>query len=109
MIHEAYHDMFLLITMYVLLEQTMKPAVQTLTMGTMNTTQFKTIIPLATSPNVQQIQVPGSKFHYVRLVPASTASGSSQTVSSSSSTNTQPLSQGLLHENFILLLLKSYV
>ncbi|XP_055495396.1 protein lin-54 homolog [Leucoraja erinacea] len=73
--------------------KTMKPAVQTLTMGTMNTTQFKTIIPLATSPNVQQIQVPGSKFHYVRLVPASTASGSSQTVSSSSSTNTQPLSQ----------------
>ncbi|XP_078257535.1 protein lin-54 homolog [Rhinoraja longicauda] len=73
--------------------KTMKPAVQTLTMGTMNTTQFKTIIPLATSPNVQQIQVPGSKFHYVRLVTASTASGSSQTVSTSSSTNTQPLSQ----------------
>lgn len=36
--------------------------------------QFKTIIPLATQPNVQQIQVPGSRFHYVRLVTASTAS-----------------------------------
>uniref|UniRef100_UPI00398E31DC protein lin-54 homolog isoform X1 n=2 Tax=Pristiophorus japonicus TaxID=55135 RepID=UPI00398E31DC len=71
--------------------QTVKPAVQTLTMGTMNATQFKTIIPLATPPNVQQIQVPGSKFHYVRLVTATTASGSPQTVSSSA--NTQPLSQ----------------
>ncbi|XP_067846043.1 protein lin-54 homolog isoform X1 [Heptranchias perlo] len=73
--------------------QTVKPAVQTLTMGTMNATQFKTIIPLATPPNVQQIQVPGSKFHYVRLVTATTASVSPQTVSSSSSTNTQPISQ----------------
>ncbi|XP_051865532.1 protein lin-54 homolog [Pristis pectinata] len=73
--------------------KTVKPAVQTLTMGTMNTTQFKTIIPLATPPNVQPIQVPGSKFHYVRLVTATTASGSSQAVSSSSSTNAQPLSQ----------------
>uniref|UniRef100_UPI00398F856C protein lin-54 homolog isoform X3 n=1 Tax=Pristiophorus japonicus TaxID=55135 RepID=UPI00398F856C len=71
--------------------KTVKPAVQTLTMGTMNATQFKTIIPLATPPNVQQIQVPGSKFHYVRLVTATTASGSPQTVSSSA--NTQPLSQ----------------
>ncbi|XP_069781553.1 protein lin-54 homolog isoform X2 [Narcine bancroftii] len=41
--------------------KTVKPAVQTLTMGTMNTTQFKTIIPLTTPPNVQQIQVPGTK------------------------------------------------
>ncbi|XP_067846084.1 protein lin-54 homolog isoform X2 [Heptranchias perlo] len=73
--------------------KTVKPAVQTLTMGTMNATQFKTIIPLATPPNVQQIQVPGSKFHYVRLVTATTASVSPQTVSSSSSTNTQPISQ----------------
>ncbi|XP_072770278.1 protein lin-54 homolog isoform X2 [Nerophis lumbriciformis] len=37
--------------------------------------QFKNIIPLATQPNVQQIQVPGSRFHYVRLVTATTASG----------------------------------
>ncbi|XP_038647610.1 protein lin-54 homolog [Scyliorhinus canicula] len=70
--------------------KTMKPAAQTLTMGTMNATQFKTIIPL-TPPNVQQIQVPGSKFHYVRLVTATTASGSPQAVSSS--TNAQSLSQ----------------
>ncbi|XP_072352450.1 protein lin-54 homolog [Scyliorhinus torazame] len=71
--------------------KTMKPAAQTLTMGTMNATQFKTIIPLTTPPNVQQIQVPGSKFHYVRLVTATTASSSPQVVSSS--TNAQSLSQ----------------
>lgn len=40
--------------------------------------QFKTIIPLATQPNVQQIQVPGSRFHYVRLVTATTASSTAQ-------------------------------
>lgn len=40
--------------------------------------QFKTIIPLATQPNVQQIQVPGSRFHYVRLVTATTASSTTQ-------------------------------
>lgn len=40
--------------------------------------QFKTIIPLATQPNVQQIQVPGSRFHYVRLVTATTASSTPQ-------------------------------
>ncbi|XP_070706415.1 protein lin-54 homolog [Pempheris klunzingeri] len=40
--------------------------------------QFKTIIPLATQPNVQQIQVPGSRFHYVRLVTATTASSTGQ-------------------------------
>ncbi|XP_072921125.1 protein lin-54 homolog isoform X2 [Hemitrygon akajei] len=73
--------------------KTVKPTVQTLSMGPMNATQFKTIIPLATPPNVHPIQVPGSKFHYVRLVTATTASGSSQAVSSTSSTNTQPLSQ----------------
>ncbi|XP_072408229.1 protein lin-54 homolog isoform X1 [Chiloscyllium punctatum] len=73
--------------------KTVKPAAQALTMGTVNAPQFKTIIPLATPPNVQQIQVPGSKFHYVRLVTATTASGTPQTVSSSSSANTQPLSQ----------------
>ncbi|CAL8278125.1 unnamed protein product [Merluccius merluccius] len=49
--------------------QTMKP-VQTVTMGS---SQFKHIIPLATQPNVQQIQVPGSRFHYVRLVTSTTA------------------------------------
>ncbi|EDL20292.1 protein lin-54 homolog isoform 3 [Mus musculus] len=59
----------------------------------MSTSQFKTIIPLATAPNVQQIQVPGSKFHYVRLVTATTASSSAQPVSQSPSVNTQPLQQ----------------
>ncbi|CAN9504576.1 unnamed protein product [Ophioblennius macclurei] len=50
--------------------QGVKP-VQPVAMGV---SQLKTIIPLATQPNVQQIQVPGSRFHYVRLVTASTAS-----------------------------------
>lgn len=54
-----------------LLSQTVKP-VQTVAVGGVNTPQFKTIIPLATPPNVQQIQVPGSRFHYVRLVTATT-------------------------------------
>uniref|UniRef100_A0A8C9XCK5 Lin-54 DREAM MuvB core complex component n=1 Tax=Sander lucioperca TaxID=283035 RepID=A0A8C9XCK5_SANLU len=40
--------------------------------------QFKTIIPLTSQPNVQQIQVPGSRFHYVRLVTATTASSAGQ-------------------------------
>ncbi|XP_029300260.1 protein lin-54 homolog [Cottoperca gobio] len=40
--------------------------------------QFKTIIPLSTQPNVQQIQVPGSRFHYVRLVTATTTSSTGQ-------------------------------
>ncbi|XP_069832791.1 protein lin-54 homolog [Dendropsophus ebraccatus] len=56
--------------------QTMKPTVQTIAVSGVNTPQFKTIIPLAAAPNVQQIQVPGSKFHYVRLVTASTANSS---------------------------------
>ncbi|XP_047660447.1 protein lin-54 homolog isoform X1 [Tachysurus fulvidraco] len=51
--------------------QAVKP-VQTVAVGGVNTPQFKTIIPLATPPNVQQIQVPGSRFHYVRLVTATT-------------------------------------
>ncbi|XP_072261427.1 protein lin-54 homolog isoform X2 [Pyxicephalus adspersus] len=69
-----------------------KPGVQTITVGGVNTTpQFKTIIPLAAAPNVQQIQVPGSKFHYVRLVTTSTAS--SATPSQNQSTSTQPLQQ----------------
>ncbi|XP_068043791.1 protein lin-54 homolog isoform X2 [Anomalospiza imberbis] len=70
-----------------------KSAVQTITVGGMGTSQFKTIIPLATAPNVQQIQVPGSKFHYVRLVTATTASSSTQPASQNPSTNTQPLQQ----------------
>ncbi|XP_077399176.1 protein lin-54 homolog isoform X2 [Vanacampus margaritifer] len=47
--------------------------------------QFKTIIPLAAQPNMQQIQVPGSRFHYVRLVTATTASGAVQTSAPSTS------------------------
>ncbi|KAM4810008.1 protein lin-54 homolog isoform 1-T1 [Rhinophrynus dorsalis] len=69
-----------------------KSAVQTISVSGVNTPQFKTIIPLAAAPNVQQIQVPGSKFHYVRLVTASTAS-SSTPVSQNPSTSTQPLQQ----------------
>uniref|UniRef100_A0A8C5L7K9 Protein lin-54 homolog n=1 Tax=Jaculus jaculus TaxID=51337 RepID=A0A8C5L7K9_JACJA len=73
--------------------QAVKSAVQTITVGGVSASQFKTIIPLATAPNVQQIQVPGSKFHYVRLVTASTASSSTQPVSQNTSVNTQPLQQ----------------
>ncbi|XP_034094903.1 protein lin-54 homolog [Gymnodraco acuticeps] len=57
--------------------QGLKPG-QTVTVGGVGGSQFKTIIPLATQPNVQQIQVPGSRFHYVRLVTATTASSSGQ-------------------------------
>nr|XP_015192921.1 PREDICTED: protein lin-54 homolog isoform X2 [Lepisosteus oculatus] len=67
--------------------QTVKP-VQTVAVGGVGTPQFKTIFPLATSPNVQQIQVPGSRFHYVRLVTASTASSSPQTGSPSTNSHT---------------------
>uniref|UniRef100_A0A8I6ATA6 Protein lin-54 homolog n=1 Tax=Rattus norvegicus TaxID=10116 RepID=A0A8I6ATA6_RAT len=73
--------------------QTVKSAVQTITVGGMSTSQFKTIIPLAAAPNVQPIQVPGSKFHYVRLVTATTAGSSAPPVSQSPSVNTQPLQQ----------------
>ncbi|XP_044284536.1 protein lin-54 homolog isoform X2 [Varanus komodoensis] len=73
--------------------QAVKSAVQTLTVGGMSTSQFKTIIPLATAPNVQQIQVPGSKFHYVRLVTATTANNSSQPATQNPSTSTAPLQQ----------------
>ncbi|XP_065592734.1 protein lin-54 homolog isoform X4 [Cyrtonyx montezumae] len=73
--------------------QAVKSAVQAITVGGVGTSQFKTIIPLATAPNVQQIQVPGSKFHYVRLVTATTASSSTQSASQNPSTNTQPLQQ----------------
>ncbi|KAM6976172.1 protein lin-54 homolog [Tautogolabrus adspersus] len=57
--------------------QNMKP-VQSVAVGGVSGAQFKTIIPLATQPNVQQIQVPGSRFHYVRLVTATTASSTGQ-------------------------------
>ncbi|XP_039614761.1 protein lin-54 homolog isoform X2 [Polypterus senegalus] len=72
--------------------QAVKP-VQTVAVGGVgvSTPQFKTIIPLTTPPNVQQIQVPGSKFHYVRLVTASTGSSSPQTAGSS--TNSLSLQQ----------------
>nr|XP_060635296.1 protein lin-54 homolog isoform X2 [Anolis sagrei ordinatus] len=73
--------------------QAVKSAVQTLTVGGVSTSQFKTIIPLATAPNVQQIQVPGSKFHYVRLVTATTASSSAQPATQNPSTSTAPLQQ----------------
>uniref|UniRef100_A0A665WYN2 CRC domain-containing protein n=1 Tax=Echeneis naucrates TaxID=173247 RepID=A0A665WYN2_ECHNA len=52
--------------------------VQSVAVGGVSGSQFKTIIPLATQPNVQQIQVPGSRFHYVRLVTATTASSTGQ-------------------------------
>uniref|UniRef100_A0A3B3QWY7 Lin-54 DREAM MuvB core complex component n=1 Tax=Paramormyrops kingsleyae TaxID=1676925 RepID=A0A3B3QWY7_9TELE len=58
--------------------KTIKP-VQTVAVGGVGTPQYKTIIPLATPPNVQPIQVPGSRFHYVRLVTATTSSGTGQT------------------------------
>lgn len=73
--------------------QAVKSAVQTLTVGGMSTSQFKTIIPLATAPNVQQIQVPGSKFHYVRLVTATTANSSAQQASQNPSISTASLQQ----------------
>ncbi|XP_040180759.1 protein lin-54 homolog isoform X2 [Rana temporaria] len=72
--------------------KTVKPTVQTITVGGVNATpQFKTIIPLSAAPNVQQIQVPGSKFHYVRLVTTSTASSAMS--GQNPSTSTQPLQQ----------------
>ncbi|XP_044160531.1 protein lin-54 homolog [Bufo gargarizans] len=70
--------------------QNMKQTVQTIAVSGVSAPQFKTIIPLAAAPNVQQIQVPGSKFHYVRLVTTSTANSSTP---STHSTSTQPLQQ----------------
>ncbi|XP_034751990.1 protein lin-54 homolog [Etheostoma cragini] len=52
--------------------------VQSVAVGGVGGSQFKTIIPLTSQPNVQQIQVPGSRFHYVRLVTATTASSTGQ-------------------------------
>uniref|UniRef100_A0A7N6B6Q9 CRC domain-containing protein n=1 Tax=Anabas testudineus TaxID=64144 RepID=A0A7N6B6Q9_ANATE len=51
--------------------------VTSVAVGGVGSSQFKTIIPLP-QPNVQQIQVPGSRFHYVRLVTATTASSTGQ-------------------------------
>lgn len=63
----------------------MKP-VQSVSVGGVGGSQFKTIIPIASQPNVQQIQVPGSRFHYVRLVTATTASSAGQPSVPSTST-----------------------
>uniref|UniRef100_A0A3Q3A9E3 Lin-54 DREAM MuvB core complex component n=1 Tax=Kryptolebias marmoratus TaxID=37003 RepID=A0A3Q3A9E3_KRYMA len=63
--------------------------VQSVPVAGVGGSQFKTIIPLAAQPNVQQIQVPGSRFHYVRLVTATTASSTGQpSVSNTSSVQT---------------------
>uniref|UniRef100_A0AAY4DIY9 CRC domain-containing protein n=1 Tax=Denticeps clupeoides TaxID=299321 RepID=A0AAY4DIY9_9TELE len=68
---------------------------KTVAVGGVGTSQFKTIFPLAATPSVQQIQVPGSRFHYVRLVTATTASGtahnSSPSINSASSQPAKPL------------------
>lgn len=69
--------------------QAVKPTVQTIAVSGVNTPQFKTIIPLAAAPNVQQIQVPGSKFHYVRLVTASTANSSTPSTQNPSTSTQQ--------------------
>lgn len=65
--------------------QNMKP-VQSVSVGGVGGSQYKTIIPIASQPNVQQIQVPGSRFHYVRLVTATTASSTGQPSVPSTST-----------------------
>ncbi|XP_045078480.1 protein lin-54 homolog isoform X2 [Coregonus clupeaformis] len=72
--------------------KTMKP-VQTVTVGGVGAPQFKTIFPLSTPSNVQQIQVPGSRFHYVRLVTATTGSSTGQAGSpiTNSSMTAKPL------------------
>lgn len=71
------------------MSQAMKPTVQTIAVSGVNTPQFKTIIPLAAAPNVQQIQVPGSKFHYVRLVTTSTANSSTPSTQNPSTSTQQ--------------------
>uniref|UniRef100_A0AAR2JYY1 CRC domain-containing protein n=1 Tax=Pygocentrus nattereri TaxID=42514 RepID=A0AAR2JYY1_PYGNA len=65
----------------------LKSPSKTVAVGGVGQPQFKTIIPLATQPNVQQIQVPGSRFHYVRLVTATTGGNTPQTASPSTNTN----------------------
>ncbi|XP_011603028.2 protein lin-54 homolog [Takifugu rubripes] len=60
--------------------------VQSVSVGGVGGSQYKTIIPIASQPNVQQIQVPGSRFHYVRLVTATTASSTGQPSLPSTST-----------------------
>uniref|UniRef100_A0A4W6CWS9 Lin-54 DREAM MuvB core complex component n=1 Tax=Lates calcarifer TaxID=8187 RepID=A0A4W6CWS9_LATCA len=81
--------------------QSIKP-VQSVAVGGVGGSQFKTIIPLATQPNVQQIQVPGSRFHYVRLVTATTASSTGQPSGpSTSSIQTGDLSADIFTVVFI--------
>uniref|UniRef100_A0A1A7YYC0 Lin-54 homolog n=2 Tax=Iconisemion striatum TaxID=60296 RepID=A0A1A7YYC0_9TELE len=58
--------------------QTAAQNIKSVPVGGVGGSQFKTIIPLSTQPTVQQIQVPGSRFHYVRLVTATTASSTGQ-------------------------------
>lgn len=77
-------------------------SVQPVAVGGVAGSQFKTIIPLATQPNVQQIQVPGSRFHYVRLVTATTASSTGQPSGPSTST----IQTGKQHFFNVSLLLK---
>ncbi|CAG05282.1 unnamed protein product, partial [Tetraodon nigroviridis] len=65
--------------------QSIKP-VQSVSVGGVAGSQFKTIIPIPSQPNVQQIHVPGNRFHYVRLVTATTASSTGQPSVPSTST-----------------------
>lgn len=76
--------------------QNIKP-VQSVSVGGVGGSQFKTIIPIASQPNVQQIQVPGSRFHYVRLVTATTASSTGQP--SVPSTSTIPTGDIITHHS----------
>lgn len=76
--------------------QNIKP-VQSVSVGGVSGSQFKTIIPIASQPNVQQIQVPGSRFHYVRLVTATTASSTGQP--SVPSTSTIPTGDIITHHS----------
>lgn len=70
--------------------QNIKP-VHSVAVGGVGGSHFKTIIPLASQPNVQQIQVPGSRFHYVRLVTATTANSSTQPSVSTSAQTAKPM------------------
>uniref|UniRef100_H3D7K0 Lin-54 DREAM MuvB core complex component n=1 Tax=Tetraodon nigroviridis TaxID=99883 RepID=H3D7K0_TETNG len=65
--------------------KSIKP-VQSVSVGGVAGSQFKTIIPIPSQPNVQQIHVPGNRFHYVRLVTATTASSTGQPSVPSTST-----------------------
>lgn len=76
--------------------QNIKP-VQSVSVAGVSGSQFKTIIPIANQPNVQQIQVPGSRFQYVRLVTATTASSTGQP--SVPSTSTIPTGDVITHHS----------